>query len=69
MLDENEEYEFSEGSENILRMHYPNTLTPNHPLFMQRMKETQIRLIQHHMYTMTPEDKRRAQRTLKELQA
>jgi hypothetical protein len=50
-------------------MHYPNTLTPNHPLFMQRMKETQIRLIQHHMYTMTPEDKRRAQRTLKELQA
>jgi len=60
MLAEDELYEFSERSEKTIRLHWPDSLTPKHPLFERRMIELQLALIEGHMHTMYQADKRRA---------
>ena len=64
---EDEEYEFSECSEEVIAFHYPDDLTPAHPLFTRRMMELQIALIECKLPLMFPSDKRRALSTVRYL--
>lgn len=62
-----EEYELSECAEKAFRFHYPDSLTPKHPLFERRMLELQIALIECHRHTMFRSDQRRALSTIKQI--
>ena len=65
MLDE--EYEFSECSQNVINFHYPDSLTPQHPLYETRMIELQLALIECKLPIMYKSDKWRALNTVKYL--
>ena len=64
---EEEEYEFSECADKVIAFHYPDTLTPKHPLFETRMIELQLALIECKTPLMFKSDKMRALKTVKYL--
>lgn len=66
-LELDEAYEFSECAEEAIDFHWPDTLTPAHPLFERRMLELQLSLIECHRRLMSREDLKRALKTVREI--
>lgn len=64
-----EEYEFSAGSEGAIAFWYPESMTPKHPKFETDMILLQLELLKHHSYLMDHSSKRRALRTAEVLNA
>jgi hypothetical protein len=64
MLKENEEYEYSERSEQIIRLHWPDYVKPESPGFQFKMMEMQIQLIEGHRLLMREADRARADATI-----
>ena len=50
-----------------LEIEYPAHITPEHPLFEQRMKALQARMLRCHLPSMHSSTRRRALRTLRAL--
>ena len=64
---DDDEYEHSEKVESAIAAYYPPWMTPHDPMFMPRMWELQLAMLEAHRAIMSPSDRRRALATVKEL--